>query len=76
MQPIEIRGVRSAQGKAVQIEPMKLKLKAPGTKRLKLQYDTLLSSFASNYILRRYIKAFLEGPGARKRAKECLEFVR
>jgi len=22
------------------------------------------------------LKAFLEGPGARKRAKECLEFVR
>jgi len=28
---------------------MKPKLKAPGTKRLKLKYDSLLSSFATNF---------------------------
>jgi hypothetical protein len=33
---------------------MKPKLKPPGTKRLKLQYDGLLSSFAFNFNLRRY----------------------
>jgi len=31
-------------------------LKAPGTKRLKLKYDKLLSSFAFNFNLRRYSK--------------------
>jgi len=30
-------------GKAVQVEPMKSTLKAPGTKRLKLKHDKLLS---------------------------------
>jgi hypothetical protein len=35
---------------------MKLKLKPPGTKRLKLKCDILLSSFASKFILRRYNK--------------------
>ena len=33
---------------------MKPMLKAPGTKRLKLTYDELLSSFAFNFNLRRY----------------------
>ena len=33
---------------------MKSKLKAPGTKRLKLKYDVLLSSFAFSFNLRRY----------------------
>jgi hypothetical protein len=40
----------------VQVEPMKSKLKAPGTKRLKLKYDILLLSFAYNFNLCRYIK--------------------
>ena len=29
-------------------------MKAPGTKRLKLEYDELLADFAFNFILRRY----------------------
>jgi len=33
---------------------MKPMLKAPGTKRLKLKYDSLLSSFAINFNMRRY----------------------
>ena len=37
-----------------QVEPMKSKLKAPGTKRLKLKYDNLLSRFAFNFNLRHY----------------------
>ena len=41
-------------GKAVQVEPMKSMVKAPGTKRLKLKYDKLLSKFAFNFNLRRY----------------------
>ena len=35
---------------------MKSMLKAPGTKRLKLTYDKLLSSFGSKFNLRRYTK--------------------
>jgi hypothetical protein len=54
------------QGRAVQVDPMKPALKAPGTKPLKLKYDELLSSFAFNFNLRRYIKAtellFTVGP--------------
>ena len=43
-------------GEAVQLYPIKPKLKAPGTtsKRLKLKYDVLFSSFAFKFILRRY----------------------
>jgi len=33
---------------------MKVMLKAPGTKRLKLANDKLLSTFAFNFNLRRY----------------------
>ena len=44
-------------GEAVQVDPIKPKLKAPGTKRLKLEYDTLLLSFAFNFNLRRYTLA-------------------
>ena len=49
-------GHRCAIGEAVQVQPMKSKLKAPGTKLLKLKYDNLLSNFAFNFNLRRYNK--------------------
>jgi len=45
------------QGEAVQVDPIKPTLKAPGTKRLKLKYDKLLSSFAFKFNLRRSTKA-------------------
>ena len=45
---------RPLPGKAVQVDPIKPTLKAPGTKRLKLKYDKLLSSFAFNFNLRHY----------------------
>jgi len=38
----------------VQVDPMKLTLKAPGTKHSKLQYDVQLSNFAFKSNLRRY----------------------
>ena len=41
-------------GKAVQVQPMKPMLKASGATRLKLKYDTLLSSFPFNLNLRPY----------------------
>jgi len=40
----------------VQVDPMKSTLKEHGFKRLKLKCDTLLSSFALNFNLRRYNK--------------------
>jgi hypothetical protein len=44
-------------GEAVQVEPMKPMLKAPGTERLKLKYDNLVSRFAFKFNLRRYTPA-------------------
>jgi len=47
-----------AHGRAVQVDPIKPMLKAPGYKRLKLNYDRLLSILLSNFAfkfnLRRY----------------------
>jgi len=44
----------------VQLDPIKPKLKPPGTKRLKLAYDGLLSNFAFKFNLRRYTKDTLD----------------
>jgi hypothetical protein len=41
----------------VQVDPVKHKLKPPGTKRLKLKCDMLLSTFAFNHNLCRYSMA-------------------
>jgi len=41
----------------VQVDPMKLKLKPPGTYRLKLNCDDPLSIFAFKFNLRRYNEA-------------------
>jgi len=38
----------------VRVDPINTTLKAPGTKRLKLEYDEALSNFAFNFNLRRY----------------------
>ena len=38
----------------MQVDPIKHKLKAPGTMRLKLKYGKLVSSFAFKSNLRRY----------------------
>jgi hypothetical protein len=38
------------------VEPIKPTLKPPATKRLKLKYDELLSSFPFNGNLRRYVE--------------------
>ena len=53
-------GVQQPQrvhGWAVQVDPIRPTLKAPGTKRLKLKYDGPLSNFAFKFKLRRYIMA-------------------
>jgi ABC-type molybdenum transport system ATPase subunit/photorepair protein PhrA len=46
----------------VHVGPMKTRLKAPGSKRLKLQHAGLLSNFAFNLNLPRYTKALVGGP--------------
>ena len=50
-----VAATRHAHGRAVQVDPIKPTLKPPGTKRLKLEYDEPLSSFAFNFKLRHYI---------------------
>ena len=42
----------------MQVDPIKPMLKAPGSKRLKLECDQLPSSFAFKLNLRHYIKAY------------------
>jgi len=48
-------------GRAGQVDPIKPKLKPPGTKRLKLDCDVRLSTSAFKFILRRYIMAVKVG---------------
>ena len=47
----------------MQVDPIKPTLKPPRTKRLKLQHDEPLSSFAFNFNLRRYHEAAKAGEG-------------
>ena len=42
------------RGRVVQLDPIKPTLKAPGTERLKLQYEELLSNFGFKFNLRRF----------------------
>ena len=51
----------------MQVDPIKPTLKAPGTKRLKLKYEKLLSSFVFNFGLRRYSPEQLALDAARKK---------
>ena len=44
----------NARGRAVQLDPVKPTLKAPGTRRLTLKSYKLLSTFAFNFNLRRF----------------------
>jgi len=48
-------GRASAGGRAVQVDPIKPTLKAPGTQRLNLKCDGPLSNVAFKFNLRRYI---------------------
>jgi len=49
-----VRESREKGGEAVQVDPMKPKMKPPGTKRLKLKWEILLSISAFKFNLRRY----------------------
>jgi hypothetical protein len=50
-------GSKSVMVGAVQVDPMKPKLKPPGTKRLKLNCEIMFSISAFKYNLRRYVMA-------------------
>jgi hypothetical protein len=50
-----------ARGRAVQVDPIKPTLTAPGLQRLKLKYYEVLSSFAFNFNLRRYTVVWKRG---------------
>ena len=50
----EARPGAELRGRAVQVDPMKPRLKAPGTMLLKLRYDEPHSNFAFNFNLRLY----------------------
>ena len=59
--PQRLRCVRRGKllhGKAVQVEPIKPTLNAPGTKRLTLKPDEPLSILGSSFNLRRYTMVF------------------
>ena len=49
-------------GRAVQVDPMKPSLKAPGTNRLKVKYDDPLSNFPFIFNLRCYTWGPMVGP--------------
>jgi len=55
----------SSPGMAVQVDPVKLTLKAPGAKRLKLTHDSPLLNFAFNFNVRRYTQARRRPAGRR-----------
>ena len=63
-------GVRDAvleRGRAVQVDAIKPKLKAPEIKLLKLKYDKPLSKIAFKFNLRRLKESFRDHPGGRDR---------
>jgi hypothetical protein len=49
-----MEGQQDRDGRAVQVNPIKPMLKAPGTKRLKLEYAQQLTFFAFRFNLRCY----------------------
>jgi hypothetical protein len=53
-EPVGIGRPPAHAGKAVQVDPFKPTLKAPGIKLLKLKYDKPLSDVAFKFNLRRY----------------------
>jgi len=60
----------------VQLDPIKPKLKLPGTERLKLICDELLSKFAFNFNLGRYSVTPLGAATMRSRWMAALELMR
>jgi len=55
----QLEHLRFRRGRAVQVDPIKPTLKAPGPERLKLKHEELLSKFGFKINLRRYIVVFV-----------------
>ena len=53
-------GRHAVRGRPVQVDPIKLKLKPPVSKSLKLKYGKMLSNVAFKFNLRRYNEASCE----------------
>ena len=53
----------TGHGRAVQVDPLKPTLKVPGTKRLTLEFDEPVSSFAFRFNLRRYAMGWAAAAG-------------
>ena len=66
--------LRPRQGKAVQVDPTKSTLKAPGIKLLNLKDDKPLSNFAFKFNLRRYTKGALPARVQRRRRRSTYSF--
>jgi len=64
-------GSEWARGTAVQVDPIKPTLKAPGAKPLQLKYDEMLSKFAFEIDLRRYNEGWTSFPGCRCPSSRC-----
>ena len=63
--------VLATLGRAVQVDPIKPTLTAPGTKRLKMEFDDLLSSLGFKFNLRRYIWGARTGAARRRHPTSC-----
>jgi hypothetical protein len=60
----------------VQVDPIKPTFKAPGTKRLKLEFDKLLLTFAFKFNLRRYIELDISAAVHANRAAAYMKLKR
>jgi len=69
-EPLGSEKWRGRLGRAVQVDPIKPMLKAPGTKHLKLKSDELLLSFAFKFNLSRYTWVLPRSTGG-DRASAC-----
>ena len=58
---LERRGQLACHGRAVQVDPIKPTLKAPGSMLSKLSYDGPVSIFAFNFNLHRYTTGSYDG---------------
>jgi len=57
---VRVGGSGGVRGMAAQIHPIKPKLKAPGTERLKLKCDEPPSNLAFKFNLRRFTEALID----------------
>ena len=69
--PLLRGGPAAVHGRAVQVDPIKPTLKAPGAEPLKPECDKPLSNFAFNFNLRRHITGCATAASAAYLAGRC-----